>query len=62
MKATIKDDDGKDYVVSDILAFQKHLKEFHFSPGTIHVEDGHRFTVTDEFREMVDEKAKSAVD
>lgn len=60
MEATIKDDDGNDYVVEDILAFQKHLEEYHFAEGTIHAENGHRFTVTPEFREKVKALAETA--
>ncbi len=60
MAATIKDDEGRDYEIEDVLAFQRHLKEFHHAEGTIHSENGRCFTVTDELRKRVDELAKSA--
>jgi len=30
-KVTIKDNNGNDYVMADIEAFQKHLLDYHFS-------------------------------
>lgn len=53
-RATIKDDDGRDYVVEDIEEFRRHLEEAHFAEGTIHVENGHAFTVDDRLRRIVD--------
>ncbi len=53
----VKDDDGVDYVVEDIQAFHQHLLDFHASGPSLHTENGHRFTVTDELRRQVAELA-----
>ncbi len=54
---TLKDNNGNDYVVADIEAFQKHILEYHCSGITLHEEKGHYFTVDDEFRKLIQDLA-----
>ena len=49
MKRIIKDDNGKDVEV-DLKNFMKHINQFHKTGTSIHDEDGHYFTVNDDFR------------
>ena len=59
---TIKDDDGADYIVEDIKAFQRHLLDFHATGSSVHTENGHRFTVTPTLRQQIDQLAESSQD
>jgi hypothetical protein len=61
-KITIQDDNGNDYTLQDLAAFQKHIVENHCTNGkpngSTHVEnwkqdDEHRFTITQEFYDYV---------
>ena len=49
MKRIIKDDNGKDVEV-DLKKFMEHIDKFHKTGTSIHDEDGHYFTVNDDFR------------
>ncbi len=49
MKRIIKDDNGKDVEV-DLKKFMEHIDQFHKTGTSIHDEDGHYFTVNDDFR------------
>ena len=49
-KVILKDDDGNDCLVENILDFQKHIITHHSSGVSIHEENGHYFTVDDYFR------------
>jgi len=49
MKKIIKDDNGKDVEV-DVKNFMEHINQFHKTGISIHDEDGHYFTVNDDFR------------
>ena len=49
MKIIIKDDNGKDVEV-DLKKFMEHIDQFHKTGTSIHDEDGHYFTVNDDFR------------
>jgi len=49
MKKIIKDDNGKDVEV-DLKNFMEHINQFHKTGISIHDEDGHYFTVNDDFR------------
>ena len=49
MKRIIKDDNGKDVEV-DLKKFMEHIDQFHKTGTSIHDEDGHHFTVNDDFR------------
>ena len=54
-KVNLNDNKGKEYSVEDIRIFQKHLKLFHNRRVTVHDENGHYFTVDDEFRNKIDQ-------
>lgn len=49
----IKDNNGYDYVITDIDSFYLHIKEYHSSGTSIHEENGHYFTVDDAFRSKI---------
>ena len=46
----IKDNNGNDYAIADIVSFYQHIQEYHSSGTSIHEENGHYFTVNEEFR------------
>ena len=50
---TIKDNSGEDFEIKDIKSFHQHLLEKHATGTSEHYEDGHWFTVDDEFRKMI---------
>ena len=50
---TLKDDNGRDCVIENIRTFQKHLIMFHKTGISIHEENGHYFTVNDNFRSKI---------
>ena len=50
---TIKDNSGEDFEIKDIKSFHQHLLEKHAAGTSKHYEDGHWFTVDDEFRKMI---------
>ena len=54
MKRIIKDDNGKDVEV-DLKKFMEHIDQFHKTGTSIHDEDGHYFTVNDDFRNKLKE-------
>ena len=54
MKRIIKDDNGKDVEV-DLKKFMEHIDQFHKIGTSIHDEDGHYFTVNDDFRNKLKE-------
>jgi hypothetical protein len=56
----IKDDQGKDFPIQNIHAFQKHLQLFHCAGISVHEEDGHYFTVDDAFRQKIDSLVEKA--
>ena len=49
----IKDNNGYDYVVTDIDSFYLHIQEYHSSVTSIHEENGYYFTVNDAFRSKI---------
>ena len=49
MKRIIKDDNEKDVEV-DLKKFMEHIDQFHKTGTSIHDENGHYFTVNDDFR------------
>ena len=55
----IKDNNGYDYVISDIDSFYLHIQEYHSSGTSIHEENGHYFTVDDAFRSQVENLYKN---
>ena len=52
-KVILKDDDGNDCLVENILDFQKHIITHHSSGISIHEENGHYFRVDDAFRNKI---------
>ena len=53
-KILIKDDEGKEVEV-DLVKFINHINKFHKTGTTIHDENGHYFTVNDNFRKILKE-------
>ena len=51
-KVKIHDNHGKSIEV-DIDQFQKHLDEYHSTGSSVHDEDGHYFTVDQNFRDKI---------
>ena len=49
----IKDNSGEDLEIKDIKLFHQHILEKHATGTSKHYEDGHWFTVDDEFRKMI---------
>ena len=56
-KVKIKDDNGNEIEV-DLDGFQKHIDQYHSSGTSIHDENGHYFTVDDNFRKKLKEMDK----
>ena len=52
-KAKIKDDNGK-LVEVDIVKFKKHLDQYHSTGSSLHEENGHYFTVDNDFRDKIE--------
>ena len=50
----IKDDNGDDYIIKDIMSFYQHIIEYHSSGTSLHEEKGHYFTVNDDFRSKIE--------
>ena len=50
----IKDNSGNDYIIKDIEAFYQHIQDYHPSGTSLHEENGHYFTVDDDFRFKID--------
>ena len=50
---TIKDNSGEGFEIKDVKSFHQHLLEKHATGTSEHYEDGHWFTVNDEFRQMI---------
>jgi|TARA_B100001146_G_scaffold210273_1_gene207982 hypothetical protein len=56
-KVIIKDDNGREVEV-DLNKFIDHINQFHKTGTSIHDENGHYFTVDDNFRKKLKERAK----
>ena len=56
-KVIIKDDNGREGEV-DLNKFIDHINQFHKTGTSIHDENGHYFTVDDNFRKKLKERAK----
>ena len=56
-KIFIKDDEGKEIEVN-LDKFIDHIKQFHKTGTSIHDENGHYFTVNDNFRKKLKEMKK----
>ena len=51
-KVKIKDNKGK-LIEFDIVKFKKHLDEYHSNGSSVHEEDGHYFTINQNFRNKI---------
>ena len=52
-KAKIKDDNGN-LIEVDIVKFKKHLDQYHSTGSSLHEENGHYFTVDNDFRDKIE--------
>jgi hypothetical protein len=52
-KAKIKDDNGK-LIEVDIVKFKKHLDQYHSTGSSLHEENGHYFTVDNDFKGKIE--------
>ena len=50
---TIKDNSCEDFEIKEIKSFYHHILEKHAAGTSKHYEDGHWFTVDDEFRKII---------
>ena len=49
----IEDNNGKDYIIRDIESFYQHILDYHSSGTSLHEENGHYFTINNEFRSKI---------
>ena len=49
----IEDNNGKNYIIRDIESFYQHILDYHSSGTSLHEENGHYFTINDEFRSKI---------
>ena len=54
MQIKIKDNNGNDYIIKDLKSFYQHILDFHASGTSLHEENGHYFTVNDDFRSKIE--------
>ena len=57
-KVSIKDNNNDDYVIKDLKSLYQHILDYHASGTSLHEENGHYFTVNDEFRSMINKLYK----
>tara|TARA_B100001093_G_C26310387_1_gene793305 strand:+ start:290 stop:478 length:189 start_codon:yes stop_codon:yes gene_type:complete len=50
----IKDNNGNDYIITDLDSFYQHILDYHLTGTSIHEENGHYFTVDDVFRSQIE--------
>lgn len=55
---SIKDNNNDDYVIKDLKSFYQHILDYHAFGTSLHEENGHYFTVNDEFRSMINKLYK----
>ena len=55
----IKDNNGYDFVITNIETFYQHIQDYHSSGTSIHEENGHYFTVNDAFRSQLENLYKN---
>ena len=56
----IRDDNGKDFTINNLIKFYNHILEFHSHGISIHEEDGHYFTVNEKFRKKIEKLVKNS--
>ena len=54
MHIKIKDNNGNDYIIKDLKSFYQHILDYHASGTSLHEENGHYFTVNDDFRSKIE--------
>lgn len=54
MQVSIKDNDGNEYFIKDLKSFYQHILDYHHSGTSLHEENGHYFTVNDDFRSNIE--------
>ena len=54
MQIKIKDNNGNDYIIKDLKSFYQHILDYHASGTSLHEENGHYFTVNDDFRSEIE--------
>ena len=54
MQIKIKDKNGNDYIIKDLKSFYQHILDYHASGTSLHEENGHYFTVNDDFRSKIE--------
>ena len=54
MRIKIKDNNGNDYILKDLKSFYQHILDYHASGTSLHEENGHYFTVNDDFRSKIE--------
>ena len=53
MKKTVLKDDSENNVEVDLKVFINHINQYHKTGTSIHDENGHYFTVNEEFRKKL---------
>ena len=53
MQIKVKDNNGNDYIIKDLKSFYQHILDYHASGTSLHEENGHYFTVNDNFRSKI---------
>ena len=53
MKKTVLKDDSENNVEVDLKVFIDHINQYHKTGTSIHDENGHYFTVNEEFRKQL---------
>jgi len=53
IEISIKDNNGEDYIIKDLKSFYQHILDYHASGTSVHEENGHYFTVNDDFRSKI---------
>ena len=54
MQIKIKDNNGNDYIIKDLKSFYQHILDYHASGTSLHEENGHYFTLNDDFRSKIE--------
>ena len=54
MQIKIKDNNCNDYIIKDLKSFYQHILDYHASGTSLHEENGHYFTVNDDFRSKIE--------
>ena len=55
----IRDDNGKDFTINNLIKFYNHILEFHSDGISMRKEDGHYFAVNEKFRKKIEKLVKN---